>query len=130
MANRSRAQIPSATRARGADDEIEMSRTFGTRLPGLIGFAGILATFLFVITPLTIYLGNIDEFVLAFETLGAHCLKPAVVLVGTLVAIGCLLPESIFDRYVGSIAALCILVWIQGHLFGITASWMAAVSTG
>ena len=94
-----------------------MSSASGMRLPPLLGFACILSSYLFVITPLTIYLGNIDEFMLAIETLLEHFAIPAICLVGALIFIGYLLPRSFFDRYITLIATLSILLWIQGYVF-------------
>jgi len=87
------------------------------RIIPLIVFSFILSFYIFVITPLTIYLGNIDEFILAIWALLKISIKPILFLACTLVLIGCLLPKSFLQRYVTFIAMLSILFWIQGSIF-------------
>ncbi len=84
---------------------------------GLILFPALLGpSQLLFFGPFTVYSSNRDEFVGPFWQLVAPWAWPLALVVGALAALGLLMSERLFTRYVAGLLALGVLLWAQGNL--------------
>lgn len=81
-----------------------------------IAMGSILAANIFIFIPLTLYMGNVDEFTVPFSSILDVYLQPIIYFVLLLVAIGTLLKTSRFPGYLSVLAVTSILLWMQGNL--------------
>ena len=81
-----------------------------------IGLGAILASNIFLFVPFTLYVGNPDEFAVSFSTTLGPYLRPAIFLVAAFGLIGAFLTESAFRRYLILLAAIGLLLWVQGNI--------------
>ena len=81
-----------------------------------IGLGAILASNIFLFVPFTLYVGNPDEFAVSFSTILGLYLRPAIFLVAAFGLIGAFLTESAFRRYLILLAAISVLLWVQGNI--------------
>ena len=79
--------------------------------PALLGPCQVL-----LFGPLTIYSTNRTEFLAPFWSLAPRWVWVLVPVVGTLTAIGLVLPARWFTRYVAVLFAIGVLLWTQGNL--------------
>ncbi|MBL4620942.1 MAG: sulfatase-like hydrolase/transferase [Immundisolibacteraceae bacterium] len=78
--------------------------------------AAVLATNLFVLTPLGIYLGNSGEFITPLLKLLAWWALPSIVTLLVLVVVGIVIPASWHQPYIVLLANLSLLIWFQSSL--------------
>ena len=76
--------------------------------------AAAIACNVLLFAPFTLYTGNPDEFSVSLPAVLATYVLPGVIGIAALAAIGALLPEPPFRRYVAVLAALAVLMWLQG----------------
>lgn len=76
--------------------------------------AAIVACNVMLFAPFALYVGNPDEFSASLPAMLAAYSLPAALLIVTLGAIAWLMPARGFARYLAFLAALAILMWIQG----------------
>lgn len=81
-----------------------------------VGPATILVIQLFFFMPLTLYVGNTSEFAVPFSAAFRIWLPLAVIMAGGLTLVVMLLPGSLSRVYFSLVAALSVLVWLQGNL--------------
>lgn len=98
-------------------DAAVMSEQNSTRILPVIGFSSIISAYLFIIIPLTIYIGNVDEFIVPIETILKNFIKPTVFLISILTLTGYFIPKYHTPRYVTALAILSVLIWVQGYVF-------------
>lgn len=85
----------------------------------LAASAAMAAVFLITVcaaVPVALYAGNQEEFTVPLIDILPVGLPYALAVMAGLALFGAALPASGFDRYLGLLAALAVLVWIQGHL--------------
>ena len=80
------------------------------------GLSTMLVATLFVFTPFTLYVGNLDEFTVPFGTIAGHYLPFALVLAGVAGLVGMLLPAGMYARFAALLAVVGILAWLQGNV--------------
>lgn len=80
------------------------------------GVAVLLCLHLFFITPVTIHAGNADQFTTSLPDLLLTYVRPALFLVLALTLAASLLPASVASRCSLVLGALCLMLWVQGHL--------------
>lgn len=66
--------------------------------------------------PLTLYAGNAAEFSVSFPHILAVYLPYLLLPALGLALLGAVLPTAAFERYIGVLAAIAALTWIQGNL--------------
>ncbi len=93
-----------------------MNRGPGLQSLTAMGLAVILASNIFLFAPFTLYVGNADEFNVSFPTLLSLYFRPAIFLIAALGLVGVILPASVFRRYLVFLAAISVLLWIQGGI--------------
>jgi len=81
-----------------------------------LGLGLILAAYLFLLMPFTIYVGNINEFQASFGAILGVEFKAILFLVAALCLVGMLLPARYFTAYKTLLATISILFWLQGSL--------------
>jgi len=81
-----------------------------------MGLGAILASNIFLFVPLTLYVGNPDEFAVSLSTTLGLYLRPAIFLIAAFGLIGAFLTESVFRRYLILLAAISLLLWLQGNI--------------
>ncbi len=81
-----------------------------------MGLGAILASNIFLFVPLTLYVGNPDEFAVSLSTILGLYLRPAIFLIAAFGLIGAFLTESVFRRYLILLAAISLLLWVQGNM--------------
>lgn len=69
-----------------------------------------------VLVPLVLYAGNNEEFAASYQEYLFAVLPYAAVLVAVIGLPGALLSGAVFRRYIAVIAALGLLVWLQGNI--------------
>ena len=82
---------------------------------GLI-LALVLSLNLFVFTPLSIYLGNSQEFITPLTNLLGWWAIPTISLLLVLMLVGMVCPANWYRRYLVLLASVSLLVWIQSNL--------------
>lgn len=82
----------------------------------LLVLACVLAMNLFVLTPLSIYLGNSGEFITPLEKLLGWWALPAIAGLLALVIVGIVIPINWQRRYLVLLANLSLLIWFQSSL--------------
>ncbi len=90
-----------------------------SRMQPLLKGAGlgiILATYPFIFIPVSIYLGNIDEFSVPLITIIKSYLPLIALTMGLAALIATLLPVGARNKLLVLIAALSLLFWIQGTI--------------
>ena len=80
-----------------------------------LGLLLILAANVFVFTPFTLYVGNLDEFSMPIWPMLALFGIPALALIGSLMIIGIVLGEASYRRYTVLVATVGLLLWLQGN---------------
>ena len=80
------------------------------------GLAAILAFNIFLFAPFTLYVGNLDEFAISFSTILSLYFRPAIFLVAAFGLVGMVLTTSIFRCYLVLLAAISVLLWLQGNI--------------
>ena len=80
-----------------------------------LGLSLILVANIFLFTPFTLYVGNLDKFTAPIWPMLALYGIPALVLTALLMVIGMALGEARYRRYAVLIATLGLLVWLQGN---------------
>ncbi len=93
-----------------------MNRGPGMRSLTAMGLAVILASNIFLFAPFTLYVGNLDEFNVSFPALLSLYFRPAIFLIAALGLVGAILTASVFRRYLVFLAAISVLLWIQGNI--------------
>jgi hypothetical protein len=78
--------------------------------------AAILAMTVCIFTPLVLYTGNYPEFTASFIDVLGVCLPYVLPLVAVFAFLGALMPAGGFQRYLGVLAALAVLTWVQGNI--------------
>ena len=78
-------------------------------------FGAVLAAHLALFTPLTLYLGNSDEFSAGFLSMFPGLLLSLAAFAVLAGLIGLLLPARASRAYTGLLATLGLLVWVQGN---------------
>ena len=86
------------------------TRVRAVLLPALLGPCQVL-----LIGPLTVHTTNRAEFLAPFWSLAPRWVWLLAPVVGTLVAIGLVLPARWFARYVAVLFAIGVLLWVQGN---------------
>jgi hypothetical protein len=86
-----------------------------SRVTHLIAPALLVVLPLCLFGPHTIFAGNVAEFSAPFWVLVRPLLLAGAALVLTLINIGTVLPQVLFPRYVVLLAAVGIVIWIQGN---------------
>ncbi len=81
-----------------------------------IAMGSILAANIFIFVPLTLYVGNIDEFTVSFSSILDVYLWPIIYFVVFFAVIGTLLKSERFPGYLSVLAVISILVWMQSNL--------------
>lgn len=81
-----------------------------------MGLGAILASHIFLFAPFTLYVGNVDEFTVSLTTILSFYLRPAIFLIAAFGLVGAVLSTSVFRRYLVLLAALSVLLWLQGNL--------------
>ena len=81
-----------------------------------IAMGTILAANIFLFIPLTLYMGNVDEFTVPFSSILDVFLRPIIYFVAFLALVGTLLKAERFPGYLSVLAVISILLWIQGNL--------------
>lgn len=77
---------------------------------------GILAATLLVFVPFTLYVGNLDEFTAPFLSITLIFLPLAILFLGLPALISTRLPPQDSIRFNALLAALCIMIWLQGNI--------------
>lgn len=80
------------------------------------GMGAILAANIFLFIPLTLYVGNVNEFTIPFSSILEIYIRPIIFLIALLALIGALLKAERFPGYLAVLAVISILLWIQGNL--------------
>ncbi len=80
-----------------------------------LGLSLILVANVFLFTPFTLYVGNLDEFSTPIWPMLALYGIPALALTGLLMALGMVLGEARYRRYTVLIATVGLLLWLQGN---------------
>jgi len=78
-------------------------------------FGAVIAAHLTMFTPLTLYLGNSDEFAIDFLTMLPYFVQFFAFIAIPLGLIGFLLSARAYHIYVALLASLGLLIWIQGN---------------
>ncbi len=91
-----------------------------------MALGAILAANIFLFVPFTLYVGNLDEFITSFPTILAFYVRPAIFLIAAFGLIGAFLIESVFRRYLILLAAISLLLWVQGNML----VWEYGLMTG
>ena len=78
-------------------------------------FGAVLAAHLALFTPLTLYLGNSDEFSVGFSSILPSLLLSLAVFAALAGLVGLLLSARVSRSYVALLAMLGLLVWVQGN---------------
>jgi len=81
-----------------------------------IAMGSILAANIFIFIPLTLYMGNIDEFTVPFSSILDVYLRPLIYFVVFLAVIGALMKADRFPGYLSVLAMISILLWMQANL--------------
>lgn len=81
----------------------------------LIGSIPVLS--ICVLLPLTVYGGNSDEFAASYADLLQAIVPHAVFVIALLGVPGVFLHGGAYRRYLAVLAALAVLVWLQGNIF-------------
>ena len=76
----------------------------------------VLLSNVFVFVPLTLYVGNATEFPVSFYSILGMYVRPMVAFLLLFTLFGALLKRSVFRRYLGILAIVGILFWLQGNL--------------
>ena len=80
-----------------------------------LGLSLILVANVFVFTPFTLYVGNLDEFSMPVWPMLALFGIPALALIGLLMIIGMVLGGAPYRRYTVLVATVGLLLWLQGN---------------
>ncbi|MBT8080938.1 MAG: LTA synthase family protein [Gammaproteobacteria bacterium] len=78
-------------------------------------FGVVLAAHVALFTPLTLYLGNSDEFSSGFSSMLPNLLLFLAAFAALAALIGLLLPARAYRAFVAVLAMLGLLVWVQGN---------------
>lgn len=81
-----------------------------------LGLLLILVANVFLFTPFTLYVGNLDEFTAPIWPMLALYGIPALAFTALLMVVGMFLGEARYRRYAVLIATLGLLLWLQGNL--------------
>ncbi len=92
-----------------------MTETRKHQIPKTLGLSIILTAHVFLFVPFTLYVGNLDEFVTPFWSILALYSIPALGILGLLMGFGAMLGEVAYRRYAVLIAAVGLLLWLQGN---------------
>ena len=88
----------------------------GLQTTKAIGLSTIVVANILLFTPLTLYVGNVDEFTTSILSILNIYLLPTVTLIALFTLVGVLLARTMFPRYLIILAMTSILLWIQGNL--------------
>lgn len=91
----------------------------------------VLVANIFIVVPLTVYLGNLNEFSLTLLELLAISLVPAAVVYAVLLSVNIVLSRTVRTAYAGALSLLAVLCWVQatvvvrnyGPLNGSVVNW-------
>ena len=92
-----------------------MTETRKHQIPKTLGLSIILTAHVFLFVPFTLYVGNLDAFVTPFWSILALYAIPALGILGLLMGFGAMLGEVAYRRYAVLIAAVGLLLWLQGN---------------
>jgi hypothetical protein len=92
-----------------------MTKTRKHQIIITLGLSIILTAHVFLFVPFTLYTGNLGQFVTPFWSILALYAIPALGIVGLLMAFGALLSDMAYQRYIVLIAAVGLLLWLQGN---------------
>jgi len=81
-----------------------------------IGLGTVLLLNIFLFVPLTLYVGNVDEFTVPVSSILGLYLRPIIFFIAVFALFGALLNHVMFPRYLAILAVTSILLWIQGNL--------------
>ena len=81
-----------------------------------LGLGAILASYIFLFAPFTLYVGNLDEFTTSFPTILSFYLRPAAFVIAVCGLVGIVLRPSVFRGYLVLLAAINIVLWLQGNI--------------
>jgi hypothetical protein len=93
-----------------------MTETRKHQILKTLGLSIILAAHVFLFVPFTLYVGNLGEFVSPFSSILALYSIPALGILGVLMGFGTMLGEVVYRRYAVLIAAVGLLLWLQGNV--------------
>lgn len=97
-------------------NRLQSDSSAGFKLLLTLATACLVAANLFIFAPLTIYLGNVEEFNAPLTGMLSNYIPPFVVFVLAMALIGFILPALILRRLLSVLAALSLLLWLQGNL--------------
>lgn len=81
-----------------------------------MALSAILASNIFLFVPFTLYVGNLEEFTTSFATIVGFYARPAIFLIAAFGLIGAFLTGPVFRRYLILLAAVGLLLWVQGNI--------------
>ena len=82
----------------------------------LILLAGWINLKIFLFCPLTIYITNAEEMQVGFHTLMSLYVTPFLTCMAIVVGLGLALPHGLRQSYVAALAAIGVLLWLQGDV--------------
>ncbi len=93
-----------------------MTETRKHQILKTLGLSIILTANVFLFVPFTLYVGNLGQFVTPFWSILALYSIPALGILGLLIGCGAMLGEVAYRRYTVLIAAVGLLLWLQGNV--------------
>ncbi len=93
-----------------------MIRSRELQIVKAMGLSAILVSNVLLFVPFSLYVGNLGEFVASFSTIPTFYIRPAIFLIAAFGLIGAFLTESVFRRYLILLAAISLLLWVQGNI--------------
>ncbi len=104
----------------------------------ILGMPAVLAANIFLFVPFTIYVGNLEEFIIPIWSIMKLFSIPAMIVIGLLIIMGGFMSKGGYRRYTVILAVVSLLIWLQGSILvweyglldGLNIDWTQAAWRG